>query len=329
MSNSTCLVDAFVRDSMPNYRASRPLSVLRVASLGLFLGFYAALPTATADEAKLPAVGDEARDFELADLHEESFRLSSFTEQGPVVLVVLRGFPGYQCPICSRQVGQYISAADKLKAAKATVLMVYPGPADGLKPRAEEFITGKTLPEGFHLLIDPDYTFTNAWRLRWVAPRETAFPSTFVIGQDGSIRFAKISKTHGDRASVDDVLKALSTTESSNAAGSEDDASAAADVLERVRTHDFHPLHEGFTKDSRLEQHGLADLSNDDWRVRTLAIRDLARIGSPAVPSLLVGLQDDDLHVRQVSALVLGILPTTDIPTEALAGRLRGLEERL
>lgn len=40
--------------------------------------------------------------------------------------------------------------------------MFYPGPGKKLRPRAQEFITGKTLPQNFHLLIDPDYAFISA-----------------------------------------------------------------------------------------------------------------------------------------------------------------------
>jgi hypothetical protein len=163
--------------------------------------------------------------------------------------------------------------------------------------RAEEFITGKTLPANFHLWIDPDYSFTNAWHLRWDAPRETAYPSTFVIAPDGKIRFAKISKTHGDRASAEDVLKALATIKPADAEDTGNGSSSAAKVLDRIRQHTFHPLDDGFTKDARLDRHGIADLSNDDWRVRTLAVRDLVRIGAAGVPVLLSALDDEDLHV--------------------------------
>jgi hypothetical protein len=38
---------------------------------------------------------------------------------------------------------------------------------------------------------------------------ETAYPSTFVIGTDGKVRFAKFSGTHGGRASVEEVMSAL------------------------------------------------------------------------------------------------------------------------
>ena len=122
---------------------------------------------------------------------------------------MLRGFPGYQCPICSRQVGQLVEQADKFKAAGAQVVFIYPGPSSGLTGRAKEFIGEKTLPDHFQMLVDPDYKFTNAYHLRWDEPRETAYPSTFVLTKDRKITFAKISQSHGDRTKADDVLKAL------------------------------------------------------------------------------------------------------------------------
>src|SRR5690606_31504856 len=99
--------------------------------------------------------------------------------------------------------------AVRLKAAKASVVMVYPGPAKDLEKRADEFIRDQSLPENFYFLVDPDYKFTNAYHLRWDAKRETAYPSTFVIGTDGKIKYAKISKTHGNRANAKEVLQAL------------------------------------------------------------------------------------------------------------------------
>lgn len=156
-----------------------------------------------------PQIGQMAKDFTLTRLDGESLQLAQLREQGPVVLLVLRGFPGYQCPICNRQVGQFISQAKKF-SAQTSVVMIYPGPADGLREHAAEFVTGKTLPDRFHLLLDPDYTFTTAYGLRWDAAGETAYPSTFVIAKDGTIKLAKVSHTHGDRASVDEVLQALS-----------------------------------------------------------------------------------------------------------------------
>lgn len=136
-------------------------------------------------------------------------QLSKQIADGPVVLVVLRGWPGYQCPICSKQVGEFISRAGDLKAAKVRVVLVYPGPADRLGDHAQEFISGKILPAGFSLVIDPDLKFTASYGLRWDVPKETAYPSTFVLDRKGVVRFAKVSKTHGDRGTAKEVLAAV------------------------------------------------------------------------------------------------------------------------
>jgi len=178
--------------------------------LGL-LGLLAAgaLPVLMAAD-KPPQVGDKAADFELASVTGAKVQLSKVASQGPVVLIVLRGFPGYQCPICNQQVGQYLAQGEKLKGAGARVLLVYPGPSDGLVQKAQEFIADKTIPAHFQLLVDPDYAFTNAYHLRWDAAGETAYPSTFVIQKDLKVVYSKVSQEHGGRSKPEDILKALS-----------------------------------------------------------------------------------------------------------------------
>jgi peroxiredoxin Q/BCP len=158
---------------------------------------------------KPPAVGDTAPDFALKDIEGREVRLSELQMRGPVVLVVLRGYPGYQCPICNAQAGEFLAQAHRFAAAKARVVFVYPGSADSLTGHAREFLKERSLPEGFHFLVDPDYGFTNAYALRWNKPRETAYPSTFVIDPRGAVRFAMVSSSHGGRAKAADVLQAL------------------------------------------------------------------------------------------------------------------------
>jgi peroxiredoxin len=156
-----------------------------------------------------PAVGDEAPRFALKDLSGEEVALAALLKEGPVVLVVLRGYPGYQCPICNRQVGELLGKAKDFAAKKARVVFVYPGPAEDLDKYAREFVSGKEFPENFEFVIDPDYKFTAAYALRWDAPRETAYPSAFVIDSGGKVLLAKISKSHGGRASAAELLEAL------------------------------------------------------------------------------------------------------------------------
>jgi len=184
----------------PNVSRKITWTALAVAILS---GHFTAL-------AETPDVGQKAPVFSLSTPDGHSLSLSEFTEKGTVVLIVLRGYPGYQCPYCMRQVHDFVENADKFVASKATVLLVYPGPPADLDQRAKEFLAKQNpLPENIHLVTDPDYKFTNQYGLRWDAPRETAYPSTFLIDRHGVIFFRKISNGHGDRTTAEDILAEL------------------------------------------------------------------------------------------------------------------------
>jgi peroxiredoxin len=173
----------------------------------LFLALVAGFRVSAATP---PAVGDNAPNFTLQTLDSKSVELRQITATQAVVLVVLRGWPGYQCPICTRQVNEFTREAGEFAKLNARVVMVYPSPAEKLKEHAQEFLQNKEWPKEFVFVTDPDYRFTDAYGLRWNAPKETAYPSTFVIGKDNKVRFSQVSKTHGGRAKVTDVLKTLS-----------------------------------------------------------------------------------------------------------------------
>ncbi|NQU52067.1 MAG: redoxin domain-containing protein [Bacteroidetes bacterium] len=154
-------------------------------------------------------VGRTAIDFNLKIIQGDKIIFSEINSNSPVVLIVLRGWVGYQCPVCSRQVGRFIAEAEKLKELGAAVLLVYPGPSAELQTKANEFTEDFNLPENFYFTLDPDYSMINKYGLRWDAPRETAYPSTFVVDKTGKIVYSKISKTHGGRAKADEVLEVL------------------------------------------------------------------------------------------------------------------------
>ncbi len=156
-----------------------------------------------------PTVGEKAPDFVLATPEGKSVRLSEAILKGPVVLVVLRGYPGYQCPYCNRQVQDFIQRWQGFADAGARVVMVYPGPPQDLGVKAGEFLADKKFPDNFDLLLDPGYEFTTLSGLRWDAPHETAYPSTFLIDRQGFIFFSKIVKEHGGRSTAAEILDAL------------------------------------------------------------------------------------------------------------------------
>jgi peroxiredoxin len=160
---------------------------------------------------KTPPVGAEAPDFTLSTPSGKAVRMAGIHQGHDLVLVLLRGFPGYQCPYCTRQVHEFVEHASAFAAKNTTVLLVYPGPPADLNDHANEFLAKQPeLPSNVVLVTDPDYEVTNLYGLRWDAPNETAYPSTFILDKKGTILFEKISHTHGDRMSAQDALDHLS-----------------------------------------------------------------------------------------------------------------------
>ena len=171
------------------------------------LGFLASLPL-TLTAAEPPAMDAAAPDFALKTMDAKEVKLSAETAKLPVVLVELRGWPGYQCPLCTRQVHEFVTQAEAF-AGKARIIMVYPGPAENLQAHAEQFLKDKQWPKDFLFVTDPDYSFTKAYGLRWEVPGETSYPSTFVIDTKGKVQFVKISKSHSGRATSAEALAVL------------------------------------------------------------------------------------------------------------------------
>lgn len=196
----------------PSRKVQRAGTVHCDRAWGCILVFASALFLGVSAFAQTPAVGAKAPDFTLSTPTGKAITLS--TEQGghPLVLVILRGFPGYQCPYCVRQVHDFVDHASDFNAKNTRVLLVYPGPPAHLDQHAKKFLEKQAeLPSNVVLVTDPDYKVTNLYGLRWHAPFETAYPSTFILDSKGTVVFEKISHKHGDRLSAQDALDHLST----------------------------------------------------------------------------------------------------------------------
>ncbi len=200
---------------IPSFRSHKrhrlvKLQLSKPALLGLAV--ICALSVAVRLYAKTPAIGVKAPDFALSTPTGKAVRMSQVQRGHELILVILRGLPGYQCPYCVRQVHDFIDHASEFRAKNTRVLLVYPGPPANLDQHAKDFLAKQAeLPANIYLVTDPDYKATNLYGLRWDAPHETAYPSTFILDRQGVIVFEKISHTHGDRLSAQDALEHLST----------------------------------------------------------------------------------------------------------------------
>ena len=101
----------------------------------------------------------------------------------------------------------------------------------------------------------------------------------------------------------------------------DDHIQTVAEVFAGIREHEFHPLNAdgSFTNDRALGKAGIADLDNDDWRVRTLAIRDMLRLLPAKVGEVARGLHNENVHVRQLAASSLGIARQIETAPDLLA----------
>jgi thioredoxin-dependent peroxiredoxin len=191
---------------MQVYSPNRFQKLLRVfvALSAVFFG--------TALFAETPAVGAKAPDFTLSTPTGKTVQMSKELQGHNLVLVLLRGFPGYQCPFCAKQVHDFVDHAADFAAKNVRVLLVYPGPPADLDQHAKDFLAKQSeLPANIVLVTDPDYTMTNAYGLRWDAPHETAYPSTFILDKNQTVLFEKIGHSHEDRLSAQGALDQLAT----------------------------------------------------------------------------------------------------------------------
>lgn len=160
-----------------------------------------------------PAEGSLMPEIIGKTMHGENFQLSKLTDKGSVVLVMLRGYPGYQCPVCSAQVAGYVAKADEFEKQNTPVIFIYPGKVKNLDKRAKEFTAPLEetvdLPANLIFVIDQDYKITNLLDLRWNTPRETAYPAAFVVDHKGYIQYANVSNTHQGRATASEIIEFL------------------------------------------------------------------------------------------------------------------------
>lgn len=187
---------------------------IRIAYLFCIFILYFVSPIHAEKIKAGPEEGSKIGEITGTTINGADFKLSKLVAKGSVVIVMLRGFPGYQCPVCSTQVAGYIAKAEEFEKQRNTpVVFIYPGKVNNLKMRAKEFTAPLEekvdLPSNLIFLLDQDFKITNQLNLRWDKPEETAYPAAFVIDHDGYIQYAKVSDNHGDRATADEILDFL------------------------------------------------------------------------------------------------------------------------
>jgi peroxiredoxin len=166
--------------------------------------------------------GDRAPGFRLADARGGDVALDDLLVGGPVVLVFYRG--GW-CPYCNLQLAAFQSALDGIRAAGAALVAVSPQTPDQSLTVAERHALEFPVLSDVGNAVARDYglVFTQGEEATATSRRlgidladfngddSNTLPaaSTFVIGEDGVIRFASVFGDYRWRVGPDEVLAAL------------------------------------------------------------------------------------------------------------------------
>lgn len=157
-----------------------------------------------------PDIGQRAPAFELPLAGQKQFlNLRDEYRDGPVVVIVLRGYPGYQCPLCKNQFNAVVNRSKALASETNRVVLVYPGNTDQLAKHAKRFLGSRKLPHPITVVYDDNMQMVKNWGLLWKARNQTAYPATFVVDQNGRIAWKKVSTSQAGRSTVEEILREL------------------------------------------------------------------------------------------------------------------------
>jgi peroxiredoxin len=167
--------------------------------------------------------GDKVSDFNAKDQDGNTYQLSKALENGPVVLILIRG---QWCPFCNKHLGKIQDSLELIYAKGASVVVVSPETSEFLKKTQE-----KTGAE-FTLLYDEDYKIAEAFDVKFRPDSLTRLmyntilganlknshsddseqlpvPATFIIGKDNTIQWRHFDRDYKKRSNVKDILSHL------------------------------------------------------------------------------------------------------------------------
>ncbi|MDZ4748867.1 MAG: peroxiredoxin-like family protein [Saprospiraceae bacterium] len=174
-------------------------------------------------QAKGLLVGDKVQDFSAMDVYGQRYSLQVALRKGPVVLLFIRG---QWCPVCNRHLSGVQDSLPMIYEKGASVVVVSPEKSEFLMRTVEKtgaeftilYDEGYTISDGFDVTFLPDsltrimYNTLLGAKLKESHSDDSErlpIPATFIIGQDGVIRWRHFDPDYKRRASVTDIVRNL------------------------------------------------------------------------------------------------------------------------
>lgn len=167
-------------------------------------------------------VGDIAPAFAGTDLSGKPIALQSLLEEGPVVLIFYRGA---WCPYCNKYMSQLEESLSQFKEKGARVVAITPETLASAEKAVEK--TSAT----FSVITDTERNIMKSYKVLYTVPQNVLgalegyginltesngksdnvlpVPATYVIGQDGKVKFVHYDENYKQRAPVEEIIANL------------------------------------------------------------------------------------------------------------------------
>jgi peroxiredoxin len=178
-----------------------------------FLDTVATQETPATDFATVPMTTADGRTITLKDLAAGKHLIAVFT----------RGYAGSICPYCSSQTSRLIANYAEFQKRDTEVVVIYPLEKPEDTQRLNEFMAKvneintqpATQAAPFPLLVDIGLKAVDVLGIR----RDLSKPATYILDENGAVRFAYVGKSLADRPSVKALLEQLDALKTTPAGG--------------------------------------------------------------------------------------------------------------
>lgn len=140
----------------------------------------------------------------------EVINIEELSAKKNILLVVLRGFAGSVCLVCSSQTIALSNSVDEFSKRNTEIILVYPGEAESIPhfvSSVQNLESEFSLP--FPIVLDADLSLVTKFKING----SLAKPSTLLIDKDGIIRYAYVGKHPGDRPTIPSLLDIIDKLE--------------------------------------------------------------------------------------------------------------------
>lgn len=140
--------------------------------------------------------------------------LDDYAGKKNVLVTILKGFGGQVCVYCEAQTKGLEDYADEFAALDTEVVIVYPGPENGMKAFLEAYQDdlGAGEKPTHKLLYDSELTLTRELRIK----HSMAVPTSILLDRNGIIQWSHVAKDDRERPSAEDVLKEIAALPKDN-----------------------------------------------------------------------------------------------------------------